>query len=93
MPKADLLMKTFAIFCRFQPKLQSQKLPSDSFMDHTTCCTYETAFSQELSNANWKNGFGEISIFNFFQLYHYYFFVISEKYNGNLLRRTFYKID
>ena len=68
MPKADLLMKAFAIFCRFQPKLQSQKLPSDSFMDHTTCCTYETVFSSELSNANWKNGIREISIFNLLQL-------------------------
>ena len=42
--KADLLMRTFAIFSHCQPKLQSQQLPSDSFLDHTTCCTYKTVF-------------------------------------------------
>ena len=43
--KRDLLMRTLAIF------LWSQYLPSDSFMDHTTCWTYEAVFSRELSNA------------------------------------------
>ena len=42
--KADLLMRTFAIFSHCQPKLQSQQLPSDSFLDHTTCCTYKAVF-------------------------------------------------
>ena len=42
--KANLLMRTSAIFSRCQPKLQSQQLPSDSFMDHTTCCTYKAVF-------------------------------------------------
>ena len=37
--KTDLLMRIFVIFCCYQPKLQSQQLPSDSLMDHTTCCT------------------------------------------------------
>ena len=58
-------------------------------MDHTTCCTYTAVFSRELSNAIWKND-REVPNFNFFQLYHY-FVVITEKYNGNLLRRTSYK--
>ena len=42
--KADLLMRTFAIFSHCQPKLQSQQLPSDSFLDHTACCTYKAVF-------------------------------------------------
>ena len=42
--KADLLWKVFAIFCRFQPKLESQQFPSDSSMDHTTYCTYKAPF-------------------------------------------------
>ena len=88
--KADLLMRTFAIFSRCQPKLQSQQLPSDLFMDHTTCCTYKAVFSRELSNTIWINDFREIPNFNFFQLYHY-FVVITEKYNGDLLRGTSYK--
>ena len=33
-------MWTFGIFYRFQLKLQSQHLLSDSFMDHATRCTY-----------------------------------------------------
>ena len=88
--KADLLMRTSAIFSHCQQKLQSQQLSSDSFMDHTTCCTYKAVFSCELSNTIWKNDIREIKNFNFFQLYHY-FVVITEKYNGNLLRRTSYK--
>ena len=73
--KADLLMRTFAIFSRCY---------------HTTCCTYKAVFSRELSNAIWKNDIREIPNFNFSQLYHY-FVVITEKYNGDLLRRTSYK--
>ena len=88
--KADLLMRTFAIFCCVQPKLQSQKLPSDSFMYHTTCCSYKAVFSCELSNAIWKNDTTEVPNFNFFQLYHY-FVVIIVKGNGDLLQITFYK--
>ena len=88
--KADLLMRTFAIFSRCQPKLQSQQLPSDSFTDNTICFTYKAVFSRELSNAIWKNDIREIPNFYFFQLYHY-FVVITEKYNGDLLRRTSYK--
>ena len=64
--KADLLMRTFAIFSRCQPTLRSQQLLSDSFMDHTTCCTYKAVFSRELSNAIWKNDIREIPDFNFF---------------------------
>ena len=56
-------------------------------MDHTTCCTYKAVFSRELSNAIWKNDIREIPNFNFSQLYNY-FVVITEKYNGDLLRRT-----
>ena len=56
----------------------------------TTCCTYEAVFSRELSNAIWKNDTREIPNFNFFQLYHY-FAVITEKNNGDNLRRI-YKI-
>ena len=85
--KADLLMRTFAIFSRCQPKLQPQQLPSDSFMDHTTCCAYKAVFSCELSNAIWKKDIREIPNFNFFKLYHYSV-VITEKYNGDLLRRN-----
>ena len=62
--KADLLMITFAIFCRFQLKLQSQQLPSNSFMDHTTCYTYKAVISRELSNAIWQND-REITNFDF----------------------------
>ena len=50
--KVDHLMKIFTIFCRFQPKLQTQQLPSDSFMDHTICFTYKVAFSRELSKCS-----------------------------------------
>ena len=82
--KADLLMRIFAIFCHFQPKLQSQQLPLDLFVDHTTCCTYKAVLSCELSNAIWKNGIREIQILIFFQLYHY-FVVITEKDNRDLL--------
>ena len=88
--KAGLEMRTFAIFSCCQPKLQSQQLPSDPFMDHTNCCTYKAVVSRELSNVMWKNDIREIPNFNFFQLYHY-FVVITEKYNGDLLRRTSYK--
>ena len=59
-------------------------------MDHTNCCTYKAVVSRELSNVIWKNDIREIPNFNFFQLYHY-FVVITEKYNGDLLRRTSYK--
>ena len=69
-------------------QLQSQQLPSNSFMNHTTCCTYKSVF--ELSNAIWKNDIREIPNFNFFQLYHN-FAVITEKYNGDSLWRTSYK--
>ena len=58
-------MRTFSIFSHCQPKLQSQQLPSDSFMDHTTCCTYKAVFSRELSNAIGKNDTREITNFNF----------------------------
>ena len=88
--KIGLLMRTLAIFSRCQPKLQSQQLPSDLFMDHTTRCTHKAVFSRELSNAIWKNDIRDIPNFNFFQLYHY-FVVITEKYNGDLFRRTSYK--
>ena len=39
-------MRSFAIFCRFQPKLWSQQfsLGSSFDMDHTACCTYELLF-------------------------------------------------
>ena len=63
---ADLLMRTFAIFCCFEPKLHSQQLPIDSFMDHTICCTYNAVFSREFSNTIWKNDIREIPNFNFF---------------------------
>ena len=54
----------------FSIKLQSQQLPSDSFMDHATCCTCRADFSCELSYAIWKNDIREIANLNFFQLYH-----------------------
>ena len=79
-------MKTYAICSSCQPKLQLQQLPWDSF----TCCTYKAVSSCELSNAIWKNDIREIPNLNFFQIYHY-FVVITEKYNGDLLRRTSYK--
>ena len=60
-------MRTFAIFSCCQPKLQSQKLQLDSFMDHTTCCNYKAVFSHYLSNAIWKNDIKEIPNFNFSQ--------------------------
>lgn len=53
-------------FCRFQLNLQSQQLPSDPFMDHTTCCIYKDVFSRELSNAIWKNDVRETPDFIFF---------------------------
>ena len=81
-------MRTFAIFGLFQPKLQSLQLPSDSFIDYTTCCTYKTVFSCDLSNAIWKNDIREMP--NFFQLCNY-FVAITEKYNGDLLQRSSYK--
>ena len=59
-------MKTFTIFCRFQPMLQSQQSPLDSFMDHTTCCAYNAVFSRELSNAIWKNDIKERTNLTFF---------------------------
>ena len=46
--KLDLLMRNFAISCRFKPKLQSQQLLSDSFTDHATCCTYKAVSSHEI---------------------------------------------
>ena len=64
--KEDLLMKIFVIFCRCQPKLQSQQLPSDSFMDHTTYCTFKILFSCILSNAIWKMTLEKYQILNFF---------------------------
>ena len=48
-------MRTFAIFCCFQIKLKAQQLPQDSFMDHTTCCTYRVVFDRELSSAIWQS--------------------------------------
>ena len=83
-----------SIFSNCQPKLQSEQFSSDSFMDHTTCCTYKAHFS-ELSNVIWKSDIREmstfkISNFNIIQLYHY-FVVITEKYDGDLSRRTSYK--
>ena len=59
-------------------------------MDHTTCCTYKAIFSPELSNAIWEDDIREIPSSNFFQLYHYPF-AVTEKYNGDLLRRASYK--
>ena len=53
-------------FCRFQLNLQSQQLPSDPFMDHTTCCIYKDVFSRELFNAIWKNDVRETPDFIFF---------------------------
>ena len=78
----------FTIFGRCQPKLQSQQLPSDSFMDHTTSCTY--TLIKLFINAIWKNDILKIPNFKFFQQYHY-FVVITEKYNGDLSQRTSYK--
>ena len=34
----------FPFFCCFQQKLKFQQLLSDSFTNHTTCCTYEAVF-------------------------------------------------
>ena len=79
--KADLVMRTFAIFCLFQPKLN---------LDHTTCCTYRAGFSCKFSNAIWKNDIREIINFNFFSVIPL-FCCYTEKYNGDLLRRTTYK--
>ena len=53
-------------FCRFQLNLQSQQLPSDPSMDHTTCCIYKDVFSRELFNAIWKNDVRETPDFIFF---------------------------
>lgn len=71
-------------FCSLQPKLQRKQLPSDSFIDDSTCCTYEAVFSLELSNAIRTNDIREIPNVNFFQLFHY-FVILTEKYNGDLL--------
>ena len=65
-------MRNFFIFYRFQSNLQSRQLLLDSYMDHNTCCTYEAAFSRELSNAIWKNDIREISNFTIFQLCNYF---------------------
>ena len=48
--KADLLVRYFINFCRFQSKLKSQKLLLDSYMDHTTCSTYKAAFSLRIQS-------------------------------------------
>ena len=66
--KSDALMRNFAIFCCFQPKLYSQLLPSDSFMDHTTFSIYKTFFTCEISRLFWKNGIREIPDLTFSQL-------------------------
>ena len=55
----------------FPTKVTVSTVATDSFMDHTTCCTYTAVFSRELSNAIWKND-REVPNFNFFQLYHYF---------------------
>ena len=88
--KAYFLMRIFAIFCYFQTKSQSEQLQSDSFMNHSTCSTYKAVSSCEFSNTIWKNDIRKIPNFDFFQL-NQYFVVINEKYNGDLLRRAFYK--
>ena len=70
-------MRTFAFFSRCQPKLQSQQLPSDSFMDHTT------TIIKLFFLVNCQMQFGKMTI--------HYFVVITQKYNGDLSRRTSYE--
>ena len=45
-----------------------QSVPSDSCMDHTTCCTYKDVFPRELLNTIQKSDIGKVPNFSFFQL-------------------------
>ena len=64
--KGDFLMGTFSIFSYSQLKSQSQQFPSDSFMDHTICCSYKKKISRKTSNVIWKNNTRVIPNFHFF---------------------------
>ena len=67
--KRRLSDENFFHFCRFHLNLQSQQLPSDPFLDHTTCCIYKDVFSRELSNAIWKMMLEKHQILSFFNFY------------------------
>ena len=85
-------MRTFAIFCHFQPKLQPQQLLSDSHMDHTTCLTYKAVFSPVNSQIQFeKIILVKYQILTFFNYRYNYFVVIAEKNNDDLSQRTPYR--
>ena len=48
--KSDLLMRTFAFFCRFQAITVSSAAIRFMYGSHTTCCTYKDVFTRELLN-------------------------------------------
>ena len=59
-------MGTFSIFSYSQLKSQSQQFPSDSFMDHTICCSYKKKIYRKTLNVIWKSNTRVIPNFHFF---------------------------
>ena len=67
--KHELIMKVYAIFSQFQPKIQAD-IPNISslFHDHSTCTTFQDVFIRELRNVAWSNDLRNLPNFTFASL-------------------------